>query len=472
MVSNSLHTVRPARAKAIMCFLCVAVMPVEPLVAGDTNLNAISTDAQCLADLLGSAISCSGTDVSATLGVAQILDGCDYVGDTATIIPAADFSSGVNARYDIGLFLARDGGNAQTGACQVSVLPEAPAPFADLDFSSDPADQCGDIAASASIPDVALSTMTIPCFDSDTNGTADIGACVAWANTDTLSCLAPLDALPVSGSRCNCSRLDVGGLAVPLRTVEVRKLLNPVSDAGLFDLTIDLATLASSVGDGGTTGPVEILPGNQVVVGELASSGTLLSDYTSSIECSDQVGRCSLDEGKSCVADSTCANQSAGTCNLTPTSVASCSNCTSLLVPIQNTMATIACTITNTANPPGLDCDDQNPCTVDVNTEIGGVPSCSHTNSPAFTLCGDPDTTGCNAPNSCNASGQCIDRVDPGGTQCRSSSNECDTPEFCDGVSKDCPAEPVVPPGDECLIFRNGFELSVEGLPFNLLKPQ
>jgi len=305
------------------------------------------------------------------------------------------------------------------------------------------------LAASAAIE-------SVPASDTNLN--------VISADSQCLSDLA--------GSSLTCSGTDVSGLAVPLRTVEVRKLLNPQDDAGVFDLTIDLITLASGVGDGGTTGPVEIaLENSTALVGELGASNTLVSDYDSSIECLDHVGRCSLDADMRCTQDSSCASQSAGICILTPSMVTSCTNCTSLSVPIPAAMATIACTISNTAILVP-DCNDQNPCTIDVLTVIEGVPSCSNTNGPAFTACGDPDATGCNAPNSCNASGQCIDRVDPLGTQCRSSSGECDTPEFCDGVSKACPADSFVPPGDECLLFRDGFEVPPDGLGFGLFKSE
>lgn len=463
---------RPGFVTFVLYPLIAFTGAVQSGTNGDTNLNVISADTQCLSDLAGSSIACSGTDVSVTLEAAEVLDGCDYAGDKATIIPAVDFSSDTNARHDLGLFLATDGGNALTGVCKVSIPPEAPAPFADLDSVSDPSDQCGDIEASTNLPDVEISTLTLPCLDSNGNGTADIGACVAWANTSTHSCLAPSDSVPVNGSRCNCLELEVIGLTMPLRTVEVIKLLSPESDAGIFDLTLDSVVFASSVGDLGSTGPVEIaLDDEAVIVGETGASGTSLSGYVSSIECTDQVGRCSLDANIRCTLDSACSKQSAGICNLAPTSVASCSDCTSLAVPIPYDMATIACTITNTAIPTE-ECDDGNDCTIDALEDIGGIPSCSHTNSPELTPCGDPDATACNAPNSCNSLGQCIDRVDAAATLCRSSASQCDTPEFCDGVSKNCPEDAVVPPGDECLLFRDGFENFGAGMGHSLFNPQ
>ncbi|MBI3249188.1 MAG: DUF4215 domain-containing protein [Deltaproteobacteria bacterium] len=49
----------------------------------------------------------------------------------------------------------------------------------------------------------------------------------------------------------------------------------------------------------------------------------------------------------------------------------------------------------------------------------GSSPTCpSDTFQPPGTLCGSSDATSCDAPDTCNSSGACVDRVDPNGTQC------------------------------------------------------
>ena len=70
--------------------------------------------------------------------------------------------------------------------------------------------------------------------------------------------------------------------------IQVNKTLIPSSDPGRFNLQIDGTTIGSgNVGDGGTTGSIELSSGNHTV-GETAGSGTNLSDYTSSISCVDR----------------------------------------------------------------------------------------------------------------------------------------------------------------------------------------
>jgi uncharacterized repeat protein (TIGR01451 family) len=69
--------------------------------------------------------------------------------------------------------------------------------------------------------------------------------------------------------------------------VKVTKTLVPSTDGGKFDLQINGTTKATDVGDGGTTGFVDVAVGSNPTVGEDAGTGTSLSDYESSISCSN-----------------------------------------------------------------------------------------------------------------------------------------------------------------------------------------
>lgn len=63
--------------------------------------------------------------------------------------------------------------------------------------------------------------------------------------------------------------------------IAVNKVLAPSSDAGLFNLQIDGVTEAANVGNGGSTGAVEVSEGAHTV-GETAGTGTNLALYTRS----------------------------------------------------------------------------------------------------------------------------------------------------------------------------------------------
>jgi hypothetical protein len=58
--------------------------------------------------------------------------------------------------------------------------------------------------------------------------------------------------------------------------------------------------------------------------------------------------------------------------------------------------------------------------------------------APEFTACGDPDATACNAADSCNATGSCLDRKKASGFICLAGTGTCDPDDACDGSSSVC----------------------------------
>ena len=71
----------------------------------------------------------------------------------------------------------------------------------------------------------------------------------------------------------------------------------------------------------------------------------------------------------------------------------------------------------------------------------GTTNACAAVHAPALTACGDPDATDCNAADSCNATGTCVNRFKPSTTVCRPSAGGCDAAESCTGSSSTCPAD-------------------------------
>jgi hypothetical protein len=68
---------------------------------------------------------------------------------------------------------------------------------------------------------------------------------------------------------------------------------------------------------------------------------------------------------------------------------------------------------------------------------------CSHVHSDEFTPCTitpAPPAGACQAADTCDADGNCVDRFATGGV-CRAAENECDAAESCDGTGPDCPAD-------------------------------
>jgi len=88
---------------------------------------------------------------------------------------------------------------------------------------------------------------------------------------------------------------------VPTTTLKVKKVLSPEDDLGTFILQIDGVDLTTEIGNGGTTGSVDVTPGSHTV-GEIAGVGTNLNDYSTTIggDCNAD-GTIVLEEGDDAV---------------------------------------------------------------------------------------------------------------------------------------------------------------------------
>ncbi len=103
------------------------------------------------------------------------------------------------------------------------------------------------------------------------------------------------------------------------------------------------------------------------------------------------------------------------------------------------------------------DCDDGNACTTDVCGQDGHC-----LNLPALegTHCGISNATECDAQDTCNGLGACVDRVKPAATVCLVSSDECYEDAVCDGISAECPSNEMCPDGTPC---ADDVDLCTEG---------
>jgi hypothetical protein len=63
--------------------------------------------------------------------------------------------------------------------------------------------------------------------------------------------------------------------------------------------------------------------------------------------------------------------------------------------------------------------------------------------------CGDPTDTSCDAADSCNGGGSCLDNFAAASVECRTDAGECDLAELCDGLGV-CPADAFEAAGTAC----------------------
>ncbi len=118
-------------------------------------------------------------------------------------------------------------------------------------------------------------TWTFACTMNITANTTNIATATGTANGTTVSAQAQ-------------ASVTVQTAQTVVQTLTVTKVVSPASDPGTFNLLIDGTTEASSVGNGGTTGPVQVTAGPHTV-SETGANGTSLSNYvtTFSANCAD-----------------------------------------------------------------------------------------------------------------------------------------------------------------------------------------
>jgi uncharacterized repeat protein (TIGR01451 family)/LPXTG-motif cell wall-anchored protein len=163
---------------------------------------------------------------------------------------------------------------------------------------------------STTISGVTTATLTAPGAESPgvdniltTVGSysVDEGAHTGYAKTLSTGCSGTI-ALGETKT-CTITNDDISP------TLTVNKVLDPASDPGLFNLQIDGKTegTGGDVGNGGTTGAIQINAGSHTV-GEVAGTGTSLGDYTFVIsgDCAtDGTVTLALAENKICTITNT-----------------------------------------------------------------------------------------------------------------------------------------------------------------------
>lgn len=181
-------------------------------------------------DVVPFSLECSSEDVRLTsVHVLQVFDGCSGLGDTATVQLAVDVDVTSDFRYDLGFFIATDGGNARSGVCYREYLPPpllpSPSP-SDLASGFGPyldadADACGDGRQSAVGGEIVRvvtgptdpaspATITLACADNDGDGTLDIAFCAGWKNSAKGVCEGiEGSGLPETPAKCKCGIIDI-----------------------------------------------------------------------------------------------------------------------------------------------------------------------------------------------------------------------------------------------------------------------
>ncbi len=221
----------------------------------------------CIDDVTGRTNVCTANDVRIALILNQTDAACE-LGTTIELDLIAELEATSSERWDIGMFIALDGGDARTGLCHQQALPPPldvagsyepgsltlnpdgsintfipGGPFYDGEDAEDPADMCGDLEQGVFTYYQFPYSLTVPCEDNDGDGAVDIGSCLSWDNArsdggNKPSCLSIGDTEPNTKSKCKCETINIGNVFVAGKIV-VDKVTAPAGDSQSFEFFLD-----------------------------------------------------------------------------------------------------------------------------------------------------------------------------------------------------------------------------------------
>ncbi len=242
------------RYLAFVAALLLAAPAMAQTTRGRRAILPQQTGNFCVQDFQAGA-NCTANDVRfESIEVISNSEPCTGPADTGTFVFRAAISTdGGPDRYDVGIFMALDGGSALSGDnCfhdfldpPLTTTPTYAADGADANTLRElldgpwwegedavgSGDECGDIEKDdGGIGDVeskkTLDPVTIACDDEvgadglpPGDGIVDISVCSSWDNNTNTVCTGVTEAFPGTNSKCGCQRVNIG-FAVP---VELQK---------------------------------------------------------------------------------------------------------------------------------------------------------------------------------------------------------------------------------------------------------
>lgn len=444
-------------------------------------------DNGCMQDVAGFNLNCTANDVSvASVTDVQILDdGCAFVGDTVTFSADYEILLNAQARHDIGVYFATDGGDALTGSCTIVTLPEVTdldseckngkcaedgvtvcAPNSNPNATCEPIDLCGDIDPSPNpiiLNDIVITAL---CIDPDGDNNLNLPNATSWRQPGSNDiCTSPLDAYPGAPSKC---RTDVG-LDIPIFIPNDPCIVSYCEN----DNSIICGNNADCAAVGGscikTATPVDC-SGFETDCATFAcdpkgtegNCDTVVPKPLSTV-CEADGSLCTPDHcdgAGSCVANGPpvdCTGVMLDQCNN-----ATCDPATGLCtVPDPKPLSTVCeadgslCTPDHcdgsgscVANGPPVDCtgvmpDQCNNASCDPNTGLCTVPD----PKPLSTPCERNDGQGLCTEDHCDGNGNCVFLQD---VVCDVNVSECEAGDRCNPANGQCEMLPDAPAGTAC----------------------
>jgi hypothetical protein len=353
---------------------------------------------------------CTANDVRLA-GVKEVTiaagDSCDLTdpNDTITVQSFTGIFTSGPQRYDIGSYIATDGGGAdgaRLGSCRRFGFANGTTGLTDLD-----GDSCADIGAGVTNLEIPnLGPITIKCSDAfhlengivtaGSDGNVDFFHCETWAQQkNEIICQSSTNIKAGTPSKCGCGLIDAdAGFCV------VQDDLNPCTD--------DVCR-GSCQNDAGT--------GSGDACGSSATCAAGNNETCRSFTPQHIANSNSCSDGNACTTDSCQAGVCTGTNSVTCTASDQCH--------VAGTCNTSTGVCSDPAKADGSGCTDGNACTSD--SCQAGV--CTGTNSVTCTA-----SDQCHVAGTCNTStGVCSDPAKADGSGC-SDGSACTTDSCQAGV--------------------------------------
>ncbi len=464
--------------------------------AGDVSIASIKVLGTCV----------GGTQNGATCIVSDNTDPCIVGGGTCpgtrkcvanqpiTVPMRATIVSGAQTRFDIGFWIAQDGGDAKAngGVCfrdylhPVSTtngdlqLLDGNGPYFNAEIGITPTDTCADIQQNkTNIYDLNPSgggTISIVCKDNDGNGILDVGACLSWDNNNNHACNSANDTIPGTSAKCRCGFIDVGKIVV-CGDGKVDPSAGEECDEGAANgsSTSCCTTTCTLVEAGTVCRPVAgICDVQETCTG---SSGSCPADafVSSSTVCRASAGECDLADnctgtGPSCPSDT---KKSSGTACTSDGNACSLDQCDGTSVTCQHPAGNAGavcrasagtCDVAETCTGTSSTCPadgfqssttvcraSAGECDLAENCP-GNGPACpADATKSAGTAC-TADSNPCTADQCDGTSATCQHPAGNAGTVCRGSAGVCDVAETCTGTSTSCPADGFASSSTQCRV--------------------
>ena len=224
-------------------------------------------------------INCTATDTKIAQVILTQINGANYdpAVDPPFVCQGATVTIGVRAllqtssqkdRADVGVWVATDGGDAQTGQCNHYIIP--PGQNIPNAVNGD-GDSCAGIAEKSTVS-LNLGAMTVPCVDNNNDGFLDLNGCVAWdvpgqdgVCPDNRDGVLPAGTtndykaatIPGTPAKCNCSTFQIP-VIIPGHLTLIKRIINDnggTKTVGDFNVHTSggALTFGAGVADGANT---------------------------------------------------------------------------------------------------------------------------------------------------------------------------------------------------------------------------